>query len=135
MYQRIVPFNSNELSHSSTFTLQNLNMTTNHSNFTYNEFLAFMLVYAGGMDCTLTKEELEFIRELTKIDNIEKIKATVDSVNDIAAIDIIEDYRKKYLNTKEKQSQAKTDLENLLKTPGIHSQVEKASVHILEKLI
>lgn len=110
-------------------------MATNPSNFTYNEFLAFLLVYAAEMNYTLTKEELAFIKERTQITDIEKIKATVDSVNDIAAIDIIEDYRKKYLDTKEKEAQAKIDLENLLKTSGIHSQIEKAGVHILEKII
>ena len=110
-------------------------MATNPSNFTYNEFLAFLLVYAAEMNYTLTKEELAFIKERTQITDIEKIKATVDSVNDIAAIDIIEDYRKKYLDTKEKEAQAKIDLENLLKTSGIHSQLEKAGVHILEKII
>lgn len=110
-------------------------MGANHNSFTYNEFLAFLLVYAGEMNYSLSTEELTFIKERTQITDIDKIKATVDSVNDVAALDIIEDYRKKYLNTKEKETQAKTDLENLLKTPGIHSQIESAGVHILEKLI
>ena len=110
-------------------------MNANNNNWTYNEFLAFLLVYAAEMNYPLTTEELEFIRTTTKINEIEKIKLTVDGVSDVEAIEIIEDYRKKYLNSKEKEEQAKTDLENLLKTPGIHSQFEKAVVHILEKLI
>ncbi len=110
-------------------------MTINHDNWSYNEFLAFLLVYAAEMNYPLSKEELAFIKERTQINDIEKIKATVDSVNDVSAIDIIEDYRKKYLHSKEKEDQAKADLQNLLKTPGIHSQLEKAGVHILEKII
>ncbi len=110
-------------------------MPSNQTNWTYNEFLAFLLIYAAEMNYSLTKDELAFIKERTRISDIEKIKATVDSVNDVAAIDIIEDYRKKYLGNKEQEAQAKTDLENLLKTPGIHSQLEIAGVHILEKLI
>ena len=106
-----------------------------NSNWTYNEFLAFLLVYAGGMDSALSKEELKFIKERTQINDIEKIKTTVDSVNDIEAIEILDGYRKLYLDTKEKKEQTKSDLENLLKTPGTHSQLEKAGVHILEKLI
>ena len=117
------------------FTLQSINMTIDHSNWTYNEFLAFLLVYAAEMNYPLSKEELEFIRSRTQIVDILKIKATVDSVSDMEAIDIIEEYRKKYLDSKEKEVQAKTDLENLLKTPGIHSQLEKAGVHILEKIL
>ena len=110
-------------------------MTLDNTNWNYNEFLAFMLVYAAEMNYPLSKEELAFIKERTAINDIEKIKATVDSVSDIAALDIIEDYRKKHLDTPEKHQQVKTDLENLLKTPGIHSQVEKAGVHILERII
>jgi len=110
-------------------------MSGNHSNWAYNEFLAFLLIYAAEMNGSLSKEELEFIKTRTRISDVEKIKAVVDSVNDAEAIEVIEDYRKQYLNTKEKKEQTKSDLENLLKTPGIHSQLEKAGVHILEKLI
>lgn len=109
--------------------------TTNHTNWTYNEFLAFLLVYAAEMNYSLTKQELDFIKERTQINDIEKIKATVGSVSDVDAIDIIEDYRKKYLDSVEKKEQTKSDLENLLKTAGTHSQLEKAAVHILERII
>lgn len=122
--------------HSSTFTDKFKVMnTTNHANWTYNEFLAFLLVYAAEMNYSLTKQELDFIKERTQISDIGKIKATVDSVSDVEALDIIEDYRKKYLDSAEKKGQTKLDLENLLKTSGIHSQLEKAAVHILEKII
>ena len=110
-------------------------MSINNSNWTYNEFLAFLLVYAAEMNYPLSINELEFIRATTKIEDIEKIKSTVDSVSDVEAIDIVEDYRKKYLNSSEQEERAKADLENLLKTPGIHSQLEKAGVHILEKIL
>lgn len=109
--------------------------TINHHNWTYKEFLAFLLVYAAEMNYALTKQELEFIKERTQVNDIEKIKVTVEGVSDIAALDIIEDYRKKYLDTPEKKAQTKLDLDNLLKTPGIHSQLEKAAVHILERII
>src|SRR4051812_27437386 len=107
-------------------------MTIDHSGWSYNEFLAFLLVYAAEMNYPLTEEELQFIKARTQINDIEKIKSTVAAVKDVEAIDIIEEYRKKYLHTPEKELQAKTDLENLLKTPGIHSQLEMAGVHILE---
>lgn len=112
-----------------------MNMASNNNNWTYNEFLAFLLVYAAGMDSQLTAEELEFIRTRTKIEDIAKIDALVQSVNDVAILDIIEDYRKKYLDTPAREQQAKADLENLLHTPGEHSQFEKAGVHMLEKII
>jgi len=110
-------------------------MTVDSSNWTYNEFLAFLLIYAAEMNYPLSKEELQFIQNRTQIGSTEKIKSAVDSLSDIAALDVIEEYRNKFLNSPDKEQQAKTDLENLLKTPGLHSQLEKAAVHILEKII
>lgn len=110
-------------------------MASHDLNWSYNEFLAFLLVYAGSVDSEPTAEELEFIRQRTKITDIEKIGRVVQSVNDIAVLDIIDDYRKIYLDTPAKEQQAKADLENLLHTPGQHSQFEKAGVHLLEKII
>jgi hypothetical protein len=107
----------------------------NYNNWTYSEFLAFLLVYAGSMDAVLTDEELAFIKARTKIDDIGKIKAAVDGLNDMEIIEVIEEYRKKYLDTAEKEIQAKTDLDGLLKTPGEHSQFERVGVHMLEKII
>lgn len=110
-------------------------MASENSNWTYNEFLAFLLVYAGGMDTYLSDQELEFIKQRTRIDDIAKIKAAVDAVSDAEVLDIIDAYRPKYLGTPEKELTVKTDLENLINTPGVHSQLEKAAVHILEKII
>ena len=87
------------------------------------------------MDADLLEKELEFIKNRTGISDIDKIKALVQSISDIEALDIIEAYRKKYFDTPEKKEKAKRDLEGLLKTEGIHSQLEKAAVHLIEKLI
>ena len=108
--------------------------TENHS-WSYNEFIAFLLICAAEMNSSLSKEELSFIEKQTGVEDILKIKTVVDSVSDASAIDIIDEYRKKYLATPEKLQQAKNDLENLLNTPGLHSQLQKAAVHILEKFL
>lgn len=110
-------------------------MATNTSNWTYNEFLGFLLLYAAGVDCDLTEQELGFIKQTTGIADIDKIKDAVCSVSDAEALDIIESYRPQYFATKEKEQEAISDLEQLLKTPGMHSQIEKAGVHMLEKII
>ncbi len=112
-----------------------MNMASDNNNWTYNEFLAFVLVYAAGVDCDLSDEQLEFIRSRTKVSDIAKITTVVDELNDVAALDVIEDYRKKYLDSPEKEEQARVDLENLLKTPGEHSQIEKVGIHMIEKII
>ncbi|MCX6199346.1 MAG: hypothetical protein NTY88_09020 [Bacteroidetes bacterium] len=107
----------------------------NDLNWSYNEFLAFVLVFGAEMNLPLSKEELEFIQERTQIENIGKIKTKVDSVSDTEGLDVIEHFRQKYLTDVDAAAKAKQDLEGLLKTPGKHSPFEKAAVHIIEKLI
>lgn len=110
-------------------------MHLDDSQWTYNEFLAFLLIYGAEMNLTLSQEELNFIKERTGIPDIEKIKSRVDSVGDMEAIEIIDDYRKRYLDTPEKEQKVRKDLEDLLNSGGLHSQLEKAGIHILERFI
>ncbi|MBL7776665.1 MAG: hypothetical protein JNK66_00060 [Chitinophagales bacterium] len=110
-------------------------MNIDDSNWSYNEFLAFLLIYGAEMNAPLTSEELAYIQQRTNISDVLKIKSKVDSVSDAEALDVIDDYKKKFLNTAEAEAQARKDLHNLLDTPGMHSQLEKVVVHILERLI
>lgn len=110
-------------------------MAIDDSNWSYEEFLAFIMVYAARMNTDLSPAELEFIKQRTGIKDIEKIKAKVDSSSDIEAIEKIEHCKKRYLDTPEKESKARKDLEELLKTDSKHTQLEKVLVHIIEKLL
>ena len=105
------------------------------TDWSYNEFLAFVMVYGAGMNDTLTNDELEFIKTRTGITDIEKIKIKVESISDAEAMEVIDSYKKMHLPTQESKNKAKHDLEELLKTPGTHSQLEKVVVHLMEKLI
>lgn len=109
--------------------------TIDNNNWTYNEFLAFLMVYGAQMNFNLSSEELEFIKTRTGIQNIEKIKSKVDSISDMEAIEVVAEYKKKYLSTPDTATKAKRDLEELLNTPGNHSQLEKVVVHLIERLL
>ena len=106
-----------------------------NSNWSYNEFLAFLMVYGAEMDQRLSADELEFIKTRTGIQDIGKIKNKVDGMSDAEAIDLIDDYKSKYLASAESKVKVKRDLEELLNTTGGHSQFEKAVVHLIERLL
>ncbi|MCW5907112.1 MAG: hypothetical protein KIS94_04580 [Chitinophagales bacterium] len=113
-------------------------MQIDDSKWTYNEFLAFLMLYAAESNMELTNEEVAFIQQRTGIADIERIKSVVDSVPDFEVLDIVEDYRKMYLDTPEKEEKVRQDLEDLLKTQSSHTrfhQLENAVVHILERII
>lgn len=110
-------------------------MELNPQNWTYNEFLAFVMVYGAEMNYNLSPEELEFIKQKTEISDINKVKAKVDSINDAEALDLIDEYRKHHLNDADKVTKVRRDLEALLHSGGTHSQLEGVAIHILERLL
>ena len=110
-------------------------MQQENTSWTYNEFLAFLMVYGAQLDTDLPTEELDFIKNRTGISDIEKIKKYVEGVSDIEALDIIETYRKQYFDTKEKEEKVRLDLESLLKTDSNHTQLEQAVIHLLKRII
>lgn len=113
-------------------------MQIDDSKWTYNEFLAFLMLYAAASNMELTNEEIAFIQQRTGIADIERIKNVVDSVPDFEVLDIVEDYRRMYLDTPEKEEKVRQDLEDLLKTQNSYTrfhQLENAIVHILERII
>lgn len=110
-------------------------MKPDNSKWTYNEFLAFLMIYAAELNVELAEEELQFIKSRTAIQDVASIKSTVDSLSDAEAIEVIEDYRRIYLDTPEKEEKVRQDLEDLLKTQNKHTQLENVLVHILERII
>jgi hypothetical protein len=110
-------------------------MVTDNTMWNYNEFLAFLMVYGAGMNYSLSNDELDFIKTRTGIDNIDKIKKQVDGMNDVEAIDLIDTYKQKYLPSTDAKVKVRKDLDELLNAPGIHSQLEKVAVHLIERFI
>lgn len=110
-------------------------MHIDDTHWTYNEFLAFLLTYGAQMTATVTDEEKAFIKQRTGITDIDKIVSKLNSVSDVEAIEIITDYRKRFLQTPDKEEKVRHDLEDLLKTNDKPSQLSNVIIHILEKLV
>lgn len=103
--------------------------------FNYNQFLAFVLIYAAEANIDVSEGELEYIRTRTGIEDITPIKELVDSLSDAEIIDRIAEFRKQFLDTPEKEKQVRTDLENMLSSNEHPNQFEKAVVHIIERIL
>lgn len=110
-------------------------MQVDDTHWTYNEFLAFLLVYGAQMTANINAEEKAFIKARTGITDIDKIVAQVNNMSDIEAIDIISDYRHRFLQTADKEEKVRHDLEDLLETNDKPSQLDNVIIHILEKLV
>ena len=110
-------------------------MQVNDSAWTYNDFLAFLLVYGAQMTNTVTPEEIAFIKARTGAADVDGIIAQVNSMSDIEAIEIIGDYRQRFLQAEDKKEKVRHYLEDLLKSNDKPSQLDNVIIHIIEKLI
>ncbi len=110
-------------------------MSAEKTDWSYNEFLAFLMIYGAEMNYKLSQPELDFIKAKTGVEDIDAIKRKVDHISDALALEQIDNFKKQYLTTPESRVKAKSDIEELLKAPGGHSQFEKAAVHLIEKLL
>lgn len=110
-------------------------MQIDDSHWTYEEFLAFLLVYGAQMTSSISPEEKAFIKARTGINDIDKIVKQVNRISDMEAIDVITDYRKRYLQTADKEQKVRHDLEDLLKATDKPSQLDSVIIHIIEKLV
>lgn len=110
-------------------------MQVNDSAWTYNDFLAFLLVYGAQMTTTITPEEIAFIQARTGATDIDRIIAQVNDMSDVEAIEIIGDYRQRFLQAEDKKEKVRHDLEDLLKSNDKPSQLDNVIIHIIEKLI
>ena len=67
-------------------TMRNFNhiaaMQPEKTDWSYNEFLAFVMIYAAEMNSDLSAQELDFIMEKTGVPDIHSIKIRVDSMAD-----------------------------------------------------
>ena len=60
-------------------------MNMDKPTWTYNEFLAFLLIYGAEMNYKLSTEELDFIKAKTGIQDVAAIKAKVNGMSDAEA--------------------------------------------------
>lgn len=110
-------------------------MQLDTSNLSYNEFLAYVMIYATGMNNKVTKEELAYIMQKTGVADVDSIKAKIDSMTDAENIELIDAYKQKNLSSPDQVTKARRDIDALLKTPGEHSQLEAAAVHMIERIL
>ncbi|TSA27606.1 MAG: TerB family tellurite resistance protein [Bacteroidetes bacterium] len=71
-------------------------MKTNTSDWTYNQFLAYLLLYAAHADTKLTDEEKEVIFSRTGTHNYHAVKTHFGHANDYERLQVILGFRDSY---------------------------------------
>lgn len=99
----------------------------------YNEYITFLLLYAAYSDLTLSKVEVaEIVNNMGSVE-LNKMNDFILSLNDYEQIQIIETYKKEYLNSPEKVESALNEICQVLMSEHKFGPVQQFYYNFLMK--
>jgi hypothetical protein len=101
-------------------------MAEQKPDWTYNEFLAFILLYAAHADFDVTREEKEILFSKVGVDEYRSIKKSFDSKNDYERLQTIKLFREDYFSDDAGIEKLLSDLKELFLADEEYNSVENA---------
>lgn len=103
--------------------------------FNYEEFHAFVMLYAANADGEINeKEEVYAIAGLKKKKYAE-VKKIFEQCDDNQALQIILSYREKYLSTPEDRDRILNDMATIYEADGVFRTIERGVHRLFERLL
>lgn len=110
-------------------------MKSTTASWDYQHYFAYALIYIAEMHYNISPAELDFIKNHTGLESVAEIDALVKANSDIESMDILQEFKARFLNTPEKENAVRKDLEALFAVEHHHQQFEKAALHLIEKIL
>lgn len=100
-----------------------------------NEFLAFTLIYGAHADMEFSSQEKEEVQKLVTKEKYLDLYNLFNGMSDYKALELIMDYKELYYPTTSQKNDLLDKLENLFKSDGDFSSLEKQLHLFLEKIL
>jgi len=110
-------------------------MPNQADNWSYEEFHAFVMLYAANTDGHLTREEEALIVPTLTAPEYSGIRSVFMACDDADALDIIFSYRDQYCRTKEDKDKILKDMQEIYEANAGMEQVERGVLHIFERML
>ena len=110
-------------------------MTTHPSDWTYNQFLAYLLLYAAHSDTKITDQEKEMIFARAGTHNYHHVKTRFDHANDYERLQVILGFRESYFPDDYSKNKLLDDMYTLLLSDYEYSVVEKSFFMCIRRLL
>lgn len=101
----------------------------------YQDFLAFVLIYAAYADMEVVEEEIDAIERRVGHEKFVQARRIMDKLNDSERIDLILSFREKYFPTKEDHDKLYSDMKEIFLADGNYNQLEKAILMYLKHIL
>lgn len=109
-------------------------MTTNHKEWNYEQFTAFMMMYMAKSD-ELDKEEKKIIREMFGKSMFRDMQKIVDKLDGFTANAIIDDLKAVHLQTQEDVDKLFVELQKIVEADGVVNFYEKQMLKKLHTML
>ncbi|MBD81212.1 MAG: hypothetical protein CL840_20000 [Crocinitomicaceae bacterium] len=107
----------------------------NIDNWSYEDFLSFILVYAAYADTEVRQEEIEAIEERVDHAHFLNAKRVIEKLNDSERIDLILSFREKYFPTPEEHQKLFDDMKSIFLADGKFNQLEQIVLMYLRRIL
>ena len=105
------------------------------NNWSYNEFLAFALLYASHADIEYSREEKNVIESLVPNEKYKGLYDLFSGMSDYSALQAILSYKSQYFDTVDKKNNLLSKIKELFHADGHYSSIENEFYLFLEKLL
>jgi len=101
----------------------------------YNEFLAFLLIYISHVDMEFAPEEKALIRKKMGVKTFNKMVELFDEMSDYKAYETILSYKGVYYPTAEQKAEIIEKVKDQFYADGEFNIMEKELLHFLERMM
>ena len=101
----------------------------------YNEYLAFLLLYAADIDQQIKEEEKEIILKIVEQSEYKEIKKNFNKLNDYERIRLIQKHKAEFITTEEKKEEVFKNLKSIFLANDEYMAVERAVFMYLRKML
>ncbi len=103
--------------------------------YSFNEFLAFLLIYIANVDMEFAEEEKAMIRKNVGDVTYDKMVAEFESMSDYKAYDTILSYKGVYYPTVEQKQVILDKMNDLFHADADFNIMEKELLHFLDRMM
>ncbi len=105
------------------------------TDWTYEEFSTFALLYAASVNADAEPEDEALIRRRADEATYRKIKAAFDKCSDIRCIDILRAYHDKYMADEASRQRLLDDVRRLFEADEKYTNFERELVHMFKLVL
>jgi hypothetical protein len=107
----------------------------NVSKWSYDDFKAFLLLYAANADLVVVKEEEDILKHIVSKKRLSKLKKHYSASSDYEIIQTIMSFKEKYFATEDEKNKLLKEIKELFLADSNYSILEKNAFMALQKIL